>query len=90
MTEAYPESAKNYQRIAQAIEYLERNRFAQPALEDLSAHIGLSEPHLQRVFSEWVGVSPKQFLQFLTKEDAKLVGKPTIHPATSARCRAGR
>ncbi len=71
MPDSHFQDSKNYQRIAKAIEYLEHNRLAQPALEDLSAHIGLSEAHLQRVFSEWAGVSPKQFLQFLTKEDAK-------------------
>lgn len=33
--------------------------------------MGLSEFHLQRVFTEWAGVSPKQFLGYLTKEYAK-------------------
>ena len=33
--------------------------------------MGLSESHLQREFSAWAGVSPKQFLQYLTKENAK-------------------
>jgi AraC family transcriptional regulator of adaptative response/methylated-DNA-[protein]-cysteine methyltransferase len=31
----------------------------------------LSEYHFQRLFSRWVGISPKRFLQFLTKEHAK-------------------
>ena len=60
-----------YDRIAKAIRYLETHREQQPRLADLSAHVGVSEYHLQRVFSEWVGVSPKQFLQHLTKESAK-------------------
>ena len=61
----------NYQRIAQVIEYLAENKRSQPQLKELSAYVGLSSSHLQRVFSEWAGVSPKQFLQYLTKENAK-------------------
>ena len=30
----------------------------------------LSEFHFQRLFGRWVGISPKRFLQFLTKEHA--------------------
>jgi len=36
----------------------------------------LSEYHFQRLFTRWAGVSPKRFLQFLTKENAKgLLGR---------------
>lgn len=62
---------QNYQRIAQAIRYLSANQQKQPSLAELAAHVGVSEFHLQRIFTEWVGLSPKQFLQFLTKENAK-------------------
>lgn len=66
------EKTNNYYCIvAKAIRYLTNYHDQQPDLKDLSAHIGLSEYHLQRVFSEWVGVSPKQYLQYLTKECAK-------------------
>jgi AraC-like DNA-binding protein len=40
-------------------------------LEEIAASISLSEYHFQRLFSRWVGISPKRFLQFLTKEHAK-------------------
>jgi len=43
----------------------------QPSLDKVARHVGLSPSHLQRVFSDWAGVSPKRFLQFLTKENAK-------------------
>lgn len=61
----------NYQRIAKAIRFLVDNHQSQPKLNELSAYVGVSEFHLQRIFSEWAGVSPKQFLQYLTKENAK-------------------
>ena len=61
----------DYLRIEQAILYLENHYNEQPSLEELAANIGLSEYHFQRLFTRWAGVSPKRFLQFLTKESAK-------------------
>ena len=61
----------DYKRIEQAILYLEENYKEQPSLEDVAASVGLSEYHFQRLFTRWAGVSPKRFLQFLTKESAK-------------------
>jgi AraC family transcriptional regulator, regulatory protein of adaptative response / methylated-DNA-[protein]-cysteine methyltransferase len=65
------QSSEDYLRIEQAITYLENNYKDQPNLEEVSANIGLSEYHFQRLFTRWAGVSPKRFLQFLTKEGAK-------------------
>jgi AraC family transcriptional regulator, regulatory protein of adaptative response / methylated-DNA-[protein]-cysteine methyltransferase len=67
----YTQSAEDYQRIEQAILYLENHYREQPSLEHVAANIGLSEFHFQRLFTRWAGVSPKRFLQFLTKEGAK-------------------
>ena len=61
----------DYQRIEQAILYLENHYKEQPSLEEIAANIGLSEFHFQRIFTRWAGVSPKRFLQYLTKEGAK-------------------
>ncbi len=61
----------DYQRIEQAILYLETHYKEQPSLEDVAANVGLSEYHFQRLFTRWAGVSPKRFLQFVTKESAK-------------------
>jgi AraC family transcriptional regulator of adaptative response/methylated-DNA-[protein]-cysteine methyltransferase len=66
-----PVSAQHYQQIARAIDYFVRFQAQQPGLEDVATYLGLSESHFQRLFSEWVGVSPKKFLQYLTKEKAK-------------------
>jgi AraC family transcriptional regulator of adaptative response/methylated-DNA-[protein]-cysteine methyltransferase len=67
----YKQSSEDYLRIEQAILYLENHYKEQPSLEEVAANIGLSEYHFQRVFTRWAGVSPKRFLQFLTKEGAK-------------------
>jgi AraC family transcriptional regulator of adaptative response/methylated-DNA-[protein]-cysteine methyltransferase len=63
--------SEDYLRIEQAIQYLENHYKDQPRLEEVAANIGLSEYHFQRLFTRWAGVSPKRFLQFLTKEGAK-------------------
>jgi AraC family transcriptional regulator of adaptative response/methylated-DNA-[protein]-cysteine methyltransferase len=43
----------------------------QPELDEIASVIGLSEYHFQRLFTRWAGISPKRFMQFLTKEHAK-------------------
>jgi len=62
---------EDYRRVERAIQFLEHNARRQPSLEETAAHLGLSEFHFQRLFTRWVGISPKRFLQFLTKERAK-------------------
>src|SRR5918995_1198273 len=67
----FQQSSEDYLRIEQAITYIENHYKDQPGLEEVAANIGLSEYHFQRLFTRWAGVSPKRFLQFLTKEGAK-------------------
>ncbi|WP_316841527.1 methylated-DNA--[protein]-cysteine S-methyltransferase [Pedobacter gandavensis] len=61
----------DYQRIEKAIEYLKMNFKEQPSLEAIASHVHLSPFHFQRMFKEWAGVSPKQFVQYLSIEYAK-------------------
>ncbi len=61
----------DYDRIAEAIGYLETHFQDQPDLATVAAHVGLSEYHFQRLFRRWAGISPKRFLQFLTAEHAQ-------------------
>lgn len=60
------QSQLNYDRVAQAIEYLSRNFREQPDLPAVAAQVHLSPEHFQRMFTEWAGVSPKKFTQYLT------------------------
>ena len=62
---------RDYDRIAQALRYLEENVYEQPSLTEVAEHVGLSPYHFQRLFKRWAGLSPKRFLQFLTVEYAK-------------------
>jgi len=61
----------NYYRIADAIAYLKDNFKRQPSLDEIAEAVNLSPFHFQRLFSEWAGVSPKKFMQYLSIEYAK-------------------
>ncbi len=71
MEENNIEFSQHYKLIEQAIQYIEGNLQRQPELEEIASAIGLSEYHFQRLFTHWTGISPKRFMQFLTKENAK-------------------
>ena len=73
-----------YELIAEAIRHLEDNTGAQPSLDELAARIGVSPSHFQKMFSQWVGVSPKRYLQYLTLDHAKrlLAERFTVLDAT--------
>lgn len=61
----------NYQRIETAIAYIRDNFKAQPSLEEIAEVVCVSPFHFQRIFSEWAGVSPKKFMQYISVEHAK-------------------
>jgi len=61
----------DYERVANAIDYIRTNFKEQPALEQIAAHVHLSPYHFQKLFSKWAGTTPKKFLQFISVEYAK-------------------
>jgi len=61
----------NYERIAEAIDYIKLNFKSQPNLDEVAARINLSPFHFQRLFTDWAGISPKKFIQYLSLEHAK-------------------
>jgi len=69
------QEAINYNRIADAINYIEQNFKAQPNLDEVAEKIHLSPYHFQRMFSDWAGVSPKKFLEYISIEHAKNILK---------------
>lgn len=62
-----------YHRIAAAIDYLRKNFKQQPCLDEVAGAVNLSPFHFQRLFTQWAGVSPKKFIQFLSINYAKKV-----------------
>lgn len=61
----------NYQRIEKAIEYIRAHFREQPSLQEVAEAVHLSPYHFQRLFTEWAGVSPKKFMQYISLGHAK-------------------
>ena len=61
----------NYTLIAEAIEYIQQNYTEQPTLEEIAKKVHLSPFYFQKMFTDWAGVSPKKFLQFISVQHAK-------------------
>ncbi len=65
------QAATNFERITEAISYIQTHFKTQPGLEEVAEKIHLSPFHFQKLFTEWAGVSPKKFLQYVTVTHAK-------------------
>ncbi len=61
----------DYNRIAEAIDYIRLHFRDQPSLDAVAEHVHLSPFHFQRLFTEWAGVSPKKFLQYTSIQYAR-------------------
>jgi AraC family transcriptional regulator of adaptative response/methylated-DNA-[protein]-cysteine methyltransferase len=71
MKQKHSQQATDYQRVEQAIRFLEANYRRHPSLDEIADSVHLSKYHFQRLFKRWAGISPTQFMQFLTLEYAK-------------------
>jgi len=63
--------SRDFGRIARAIRFIEARFRDQPGLAEIASHAGLSEFHFNRLFRRWAGVTPKQYLTFVTGKAAK-------------------
>jgi AraC family transcriptional regulator of adaptative response/methylated-DNA-[protein]-cysteine methyltransferase len=72
--------SRDFARIARAIRYIDNQFREQPRLADIASHTGLSEFHFNRLFRRWAGVTPKQYLAFVTGSAAKsaLLTQPSV------------
>ncbi len=64
------ETAYHYQIIRRAIEAIDAGGPGL-TLEELASEMNMSPAHFQRLFTRWVGVSPKRYQQYLTLGLAK-------------------
>ena len=65
------EETAEWRRMGRAIQFLSEHYLDQPRLEDAAGAVGLSSFHFQRLFTRYVGVSPKAFVGHLTLSHAK-------------------
>ncbi len=65
--------SKSYEQVAAAIAYIYEHRLEQQQLDldAIATHAQLSKRHFQQLFTQWAGVSPEHFLQYVTVEYAK-------------------
>ena len=72
--------SRDFARIARAIRYIDAHFREQPKLATIASHAGLSEFHFNRLFRRWAGVTPKQYLAFVTGNAAKgaLLCQPSV------------
>lgn len=61
----------HYSKIEKAIGFIQANFKHQPSLAEMAQAVNLSPFHFQRLFTDWAGVSPKQFVQYMSIEYAK-------------------
>ncbi len=62
----YSQQSEDFQRIEKAIEFIEENFKSQPTLDIIAESVNLSKFHFDRLFKRWAGISPIQFMQFMT------------------------
>ena len=79
----------NFSRIENAIGYINDNFKTQPSLEEIAKNIHLSLYHFQRLFTEWAGISPKKFLQYISVEHAKEMLKKSQSTLSDAAFETG-
>ena len=65
-----PQDPYHYAVIARALRLIDDGG-PSLTLDDLASRMGMSPAHFQRVFSQWVGVSPKRYQQYLTLDHAR-------------------
>ena len=65
------EQSYHWPLMARAIERIDSADGRGMTLEEIAAEMNLSPAHFQRLFSRWVGISPKRFQQYLTLGHAK-------------------
>src|SRR3990170_7576252 len=60
-----------FDSIARAIAYIGNHFKEQPGLDKIAEEVNMSPFHFQRLFTEWAGVSPKKFLQYISIDHAR-------------------
>ena len=78
--------SRDFARIARAIRYIDANFRTQPRLAAIAAQARLSEFHFNRLFRRWAGITPKQYLGFVTARAARaaLASTPSVLEASFA------
>ena len=77
---------RDFARIARAIRFIDEHFRSQPRLAAIAASAHLSEFHFNRLFRRWAGLTPRQYLAFVTARAARgaLTGTASVLEAAYA------
>src|SRR5258705_1689689 len=78
--------SRDFARIARAIRFIDANYRAQPRLAAIAASAHLSEFHFNRLFRRWAGVTPRQYLAYVTARAARAALASTPSVLEAAYC----
>jgi AraC family transcriptional regulator of adaptative response/methylated-DNA-[protein]-cysteine methyltransferase len=76
--------SSHFGKMEQAIRLLVNRSADQPALAEIARELGMSEFHFHRLFVEFVGLTPKEFVQFITLTNAKTLLRESNSLLTTA------
>ena len=85
-------TTQTYERMRLAIGYAVDHYTQQPTLEAMARSVGMDMTQFQKTFTDWVGVSPKRFIQTLTRDQALCclkAGESTIQAQLAAGLSSG-
>ena len=66
-----PQETEDYKKVEKAIQFIENNFRSRPGLDEIAAKVHLSKFHFDRMFKRWAGISPMQFVRFMTLDYTK-------------------
>ena len=76
--------SSHFGKMELAIRLLVNRSADQPALAEVARELGMSEFHFHRLFVEFVGLTPKEFVQFITLANAKTLLRESNSLLTTA------
>src|ERR1700749_248922 len=76
--------SSHFGKMERAIRLLVSRSEDQPALAEVARELGMSEFHFHRLFVEFVGLTPKEFVQFMTLTNAKTLLRESNSLLTTA------
>jgi AraC family transcriptional regulator of adaptative response/methylated-DNA-[protein]-cysteine methyltransferase len=65
------QQSDDFKRIEKAIGFIETHFKSQPSLDQIANSVHLSKYHFNRLFKRWAGISPMQFVQYMTLDYTK-------------------
>ena len=71
MTQQSQEDSYHFAVMRRAIDLIDEGAADGLSLDELAGAMNMSPAHFQRLFSRWVGVSPKRYQQYLTLDHAR-------------------